>query len=260
MLKSGLLSVTFRQLPAEQIIKLVTQAKLDCIEWAGDIHAPHGNVGRATRLRQWCDDAGIELPSYGSYYRAAVSESQGLAFASVLDSAEALGVKTVRVWAGDRNAQAADDAWRAAVAGDLQRCVDRAAARGMTVSLEYHNGTLTNRCDSTRALLQQVDRPGLWTYWQPRSEPLAVEQQAAELKQLIGKVSHLHLFTWTFDASGGITRHPLADGEAAWRRYLAIANDSAPGGTRYAMLEFVKDEQPQQFLADAATLLRWLEP
>ena len=154
MLKSGLLSITFRKLTAEAIIELVAQAGLACIEWGGDVHAPHGDAARAAQLKQWCDDAGIELPSYGSYYRAAVSAAQGLSFEAAADTAAALGARTIRVWAGDRNAEDADAAQRAAVVDDLARCIDLAAARGLTVSTEYHSGTLTNRFDAAMALLR----------------------------------------------------------------------------------------------------------
>ncbi len=44
MIKSGLVSITFRQLTCEQIVDLVSKAKLDAIEWGGDIHVPHDNM------------------------------------------------------------------------------------------------------------------------------------------------------------------------------------------------------------------------
>jgi hypothetical protein len=48
MIRTGLVSVTFRQLSAEEIIKLVVCAGLEGIEWGGDIHVPHGDLKRSS--------------------------------------------------------------------------------------------------------------------------------------------------------------------------------------------------------------------
>ena len=42
MLKTGVCSVTFRNLNVERIIELVVEAGLDGIEWGGDVHVPTG--------------------------------------------------------------------------------------------------------------------------------------------------------------------------------------------------------------------------
>ena len=48
----------------------------------------------------------------------------------------------------------------------------------------------------------------------------------------------------------------LAGGAADWKAYLDLAS-SAPGD-RTVYIEFVKDDAPENFLADAATLRNWL--
>ena len=69
MIVPGLTSITFRSLNAEQIIELVSQAGLRAIEWGGDLHVPHGDTVVAARVRRQTEEAGLEMPSYGTYYR-----------------------------------------------------------------------------------------------------------------------------------------------------------------------------------------------
>ena len=90
MIKSGLVSITFRQLSPGDIIDLVKKAGLDGIEWGGDIHVPHGDIAKAEEVYSLTRDAGLDIPAYGSYYKVGESEQEGLAFNDVLISAAAL--------------------------------------------------------------------------------------------------------------------------------------------------------------------------
>ncbi len=254
MISPGLVSITFRQLTPAEIVALVSQAGLRGIEWGGDIHVPHGNMARAREVRTLTQEAGLTVAAYGSYYRAGASEDAGLPFASVLDSALELGAPLIRVWAGPAGSAAASPRLRAQVVADLRRIAALAAAARVGVSLEFHNGTLTDTAPSTVQLLAEVDQPNLSTYWQP-----TLEQDAAaglrDLRSLLPRLTQVHVFHWR---TGTTDRLPLADGAARWRSFLDLAV-TAPGD-RYAMLEFVEDDAPANFLRDAATLKSWLNP
>lgn len=69
MLKTGLVSITFRNLKVEEIIDLVVKAGLDAIEWGGDIHVPHGDIKKACKVARLMKKADLEMAAYGSYYR-----------------------------------------------------------------------------------------------------------------------------------------------------------------------------------------------
>ena len=62
----------------------------------------------------------------------------------------------------------------------------------------------------------------------------------------------MHVFQWW----PGTTRQVLNDGVEYWPKYIDILK-GAPGD-RYALIEFVKDDLPANFIHDAATLLSWL--
>ena len=253
MIHPGLVSITFRALAPAEIVALVRQAGLRGIEWGGDIHVPHGNTGRAREVRELTVEAGLTVAAYGSYYRAGQSEAAGLPFAQVLDSAVELGAPTVRVWAGTTGSNTTNPDQRIRIADDLRRTATLAAAVRVSVSLEFHNGTLTDTADSARRLLEEVNHPNLFTYWQP---PLERDTAGclADLRSLLPRLTHVHVYHWR---PASTERLPLADGAARWREFLDVTA-GAPGD-RYAMLEFVAGDAPENFLRDAATLVSWLK-
>lgn len=252
MIFPGLVSVTFRQLTPVQIVALVRQAGLQGIEWGGDIHVPHGDAGRACDVRERTEGAGLQVAAYGSYYKAGVSEGAGLAFGRVLETAVTLGAPVIRVWAGGAGSAASGEGQRAAVTEDLRRIAERAAASNVRVTLEFHSGTLTDTTDSTVQLLRDVGHANLTTCWQPPVD-LGPADCLAGLQRLRGQLANLHVFQWK---QGTIERCPLGEGAAVWADYLAAAATAA--GDRYALLEFVEGDAPENFLRDAAVLRGWL--
>jgi 3-dehydroshikimate dehydratase len=232
----GLVSVTFRRLPVPEIVDLLSRSGLRAVEWGGDVHVPDVTAARATAAR--CADAGIEVAAYGSYYRAGA----GAPFDDVLRTAVALGAPRIRVWAGQHGSAAEPD--RRAVVDDIARVAALAASDGVTVCLEYHANTLTDTLESTVDLLVEV--PAVRPYWQP---PIGGSPADALVAVETLRPVTAHVFTWS---DTGV-RLPLADGEALWRPVLSTMDYG------YALLEFVRDDDPAAFAEDAATLLRWLD-
>jgi len=251
MMKAGLVSVTFRGLTPERIVQLVAEAGLQGIEWGGDIHAPRGDVAQAERVRQLTLNHGLEVAAYGSYYRL----GSGMAFEPVLASAAALGAPVIRVWAGMQGSAKTTDEERAAIVRESAAIADQAAAAGIRIAYEYHGNTLTDTNDSAAALLEAVGHPNVYTYWQPPNG-IGASERIEGLRRVLPRLSHLHVFAWA-NRDGKLERLPLRAGEAEWRQYLQAAAELQE--SRYAMLEFVKDDAEAAFLEDARTLLEWLK-
>ncbi len=250
MIHSGLVSITFRELSPEEIITLVAQAGLEGIEWGGDIHVPHGDLGQARRVRRMTSEAGLDIPSYGSYYR--VGHKEPVPFEQVLETTIELGAPTVRVWAGKRGSEDADATYRASVVQESQRIADIAAREGITVAYEFHQNTLTDTNESARQLLEAVERDNVKTYWQPpRGSTMSYNLEG--LDAVLPWLLNIHVFTWHVITG---ERMALADGEVVWRQYLKKV--AATGREHFAMLEFVEGDKPENFLRDAVTLKRWL--
>src|SRR5690625_1937453 len=99
-------SVTFRHMEPRSVVALVAETDLQGIEWGGDVHVPPGNVELARDVGVLTRDAGLATPSYGSYFR--LGEDDEADFLTILKSAEALGVRNVRVWTGRKGSALAD--------------------------------------------------------------------------------------------------------------------------------------------------------
>ena len=246
----GLVSVTFRQLTVQQVVDLSAQAGLTGIEWGGDVHAPHGDLACARSTRRATREAGLSVAAYGSYYRAGHEDTGP--FEDVLATASELGAPCIRVWAGRQGRDTADEAyWEQAVA-DTQRIAGLAQAAGIDIVFEFHCNTLTDTTASARRLLERVDHPAVYTYWQPPRGSLLDENLAA-MDALAPWLYGLHVFAWHETAG---ERLPLSARADNWRQYLRRAD--ALGRDMYALLEFVQDDDPANFLRDADALTGWL--
>ena len=254
MLYTGLVSISFRNLPVDEIISMCVFAGLDAIEWGGDVHVPHGNLDIAGQVREKTLSAGLRISSYGSYYRLAVSPEQGLEFDTVLKTAEALGAPVIRVWAGNQGSSDASQEMRDKVIQDATHAARMASRSNISVALEYHSGTLTDTNESARLLLDHISHPNLTTYWQPPNN-LPFQKRMEGLSSILDRLSNIHVFHWVLNDSR-IERRPLAEGENDWLQYLRRIPDSPV--PRYALLEFFRNDDPKQFRIDAETLRRWL--
>ncbi len=237
---AGLVSITYRALPPDEIVRLAVAAGLQGIEWGGDVHVP--TVAAAREVRKLTEDAGLSVAAYGSYWRAKGP------FEETAEIAATLGAPTVRVWAGSKGTEASDEAHREQIVLALREACRIASA---TVSLEFHGGTLTDTLDSTVRLVQEIDHPALRLYWQPVPDRPHTER-LEELKAVLPHLTNLHVFQWT-KPEAVILRHPLAEGEAEWPDYLRAAE-----GDRFALLEFVPNDDPNLLSREATTLRRWL--
>jgi sugar phosphate isomerase/epimerase len=248
MIHPGLVSITFRKLAPREIISLVQQAQLRSIEWGGDVHVPHGDLARAGEVRALTEKAGLLISAYGSYYRVAQSEADGLQFENVVATAVALGAPTIRVWAGALGSDEADVPYRRRVADETRRIADLAATAGLTISFESHGGTLTDTNTSTRQLLAAINHPQVFAFWQP-TVGRDVDYCQAGLEGLLPRLTNLHVYHWWPTPAD---RQPLVEGTAHWRRYCDVVRST--GRDHFASLEYVRDDNPAAFLEDARTL------
>lgn len=245
-MKTGLTSVTFRQKSPEEIIALAKEAGLTGIEWGGDIHVPAGDTKTASGIGRKTREAGLAVLSYGSYYRG----DEGEDVAPVLASAKALGAPVIRIWAGRKPLEESSPEEVKALAGRIREAAEMAQEEGMDLALEYHRGTATQTVSGALELLKEIRACNVSCYWQPNPE-LTKEEHLAEIDALLPFLSNIHVFSWTKES----LRLPLAAGEDCWLSYLNRIREG--GKNRALILEFVKDDSPEQFRADAKSLKEW---
>jgi 3-dehydroshikimate dehydratase len=256
----GLCSITFRSHSPDEVLDLAIRAGVQGIEWGADAHVAPGGGSEVAALAARCADAGMEVVSYGSYLgMGPADENETAAVEAVLDSAQAVGAPMVRIWTELGVSPESPAEERRRVTERTATLVDAIAARDLVAALEFHPGTLTHTAASANQLLDELDRPNLRTHWQP-DPVLSAAEALAELARVTQRLAHVHTFAW---GPGGIAdRRALADGAELWPAALSLADrDGAPlPGRRFALCEYVRDDDPDQFVDDVRTLRRWLQP
>lgn len=248
MIKSGLASISFRKLDCVSVAKLAASAGLHGIEWIGDAHVPAGDVRRAREATVATSDAGLVVAGYGSYFRAGEKRDDLPEFPLVLESAVALGTPVIRAWAGLRPSIEADSAYRSKVLKDLLDAGERASKAGIKIALEYHSKTLTDSDESALSLMKELEGSNVYFYWQPRDHDVAVHM--ALLPKIRHRLVNVHVFNW-LKTPEGFDRRPLDEGYAEWVQYLSVPD---PEKTCFALLEFVRGDEPEQLVQDAKAL------
>lgn len=254
MNKTGLVSVTFRNLSAEKIVEIVQKEQLDAIEWGGDVHVPHGDIAQAKKVASITRDAGLQTVAYGSYYRAGFSEENGLPFEPVLASAVELGAPVIRVWAGKWGSDVISEADKALVLQDSLRIAEMAAADGIKVGLEFHGNTLNDSPSAARELFAKLNHPNIFSLWQPLPT-LSREEQDESLSVVLPRLCHLHVYHLLPKAP--VELLPLADGIRIWKQWISQITEAK--GAVTGLLEFVKGNSLEQYSADAEALRQFFE-
>ena len=247
-IKSGLTSITFRQLSPKDIIDLALKANLDGIEWGGDIHAPHGDTKTAGEVYKMTVDAGLDIIAYGSYFILGYSAENGLDFRSVLDSAVALHAPVIRVWAGKVGSAEAEESYRNKIIEETKSIAKLAAEKNIEIAFESHINTLTDTGESSVDLLEEINMPNVKSYWQP-DPSWSVKKNLEKINLISPWLKNVHVFQWT---KKNFVRLPLSDGKEQWGKFFDKI--STAGNDVYAAIEFVKDDSPEQFLNDANVL------
>jgi sugar phosphate isomerase/epimerase len=245
-LRPGLVSVTFRKLSVYEIVELCVEAKLEGIEWGGDIHVPVGDIQRVKEARQLTLDQGLQVAAYGSYYRLG---THTMPFEPVLETAYTLGAPTIRVWAGTVDSQDASEAYREEIVLESRTISELAKEAGISISYEFHPQTLTDTAESAVGLLRSVDHPNVRTLWQPPIGTSCAEN-ADGLSKVLPWLGNVHVFHWFPEYE----RRPLMDGQGDWQTYISLLR--ADGKDRFLMLEFVQGDSLESFRSDASTLLQ----
>lgn len=246
MIKPGTVSVTFRKKTVREVIDIVKKAGLYAIEWGSDVHVPQGDIALASEVKKMTLDAGIEIPSYGSYYHVTSKDD----FAPFLNSAKALGAKNIRVWAGGTPSAEMSFEDRKYAIENTRKISDMAASEGISISTEYHGNSLTDSVEAAQSYLNEVNHPNFHTYWQ-QVLALSHDKNLADLKTIYatGKLTNLHVYQYHVDENG---RRQIPITAEEWLPFFKAVDDDT---VRYAYIEFVAGYPDEEFIRDAKVLL-----
>lgn len=176
-MKIGFTSTSFRQIKKiEKIVEIALQSGAECIEWGGDIHVR--NIADAERAKKLCDASGIEITSYGSYYR--VGSKNASEWLNICRIAHAMGAKTVRVWLGTCDSEITDEETYNSLVEDAKSICAVASEYGLTVCPECHDNTFNNNTDSFLRISADIGCDNFRTYFQSRYKRLKYDLDRIE--------------------------------------------------------------------------------
>lgn len=247
MIIPGMVSATFREKSADDIIRLCKEADLQAVEWSENAHVMPGDPEGAAELLKKTQMAGLTVAAYGSYYRLGQNEDPKTVFQASLVSAKALKAPLIRVWAGTKPSLEVSEEEARALANEAAVIGEMAAAEGIKIAFEWHKNTLTDTNESAMNLLNLADQDNLYCLWQP-TVALSMDERCEGLQLLRerNRLLNLHIYYWL----DGV-RRPLREGVGEWSQYLSQVDEKE---NRFGLLEFVMGNTEEQFLEDAKTL------
>jgi 3-dehydroshikimate dehydratase len=248
--RTGVVSISFRELSVPEIVGLCVRSACRSVEWGGDIHVPTGNISQAREAAALCAENDVAVAAYGSYCRLGSCDDAEIE--KTVATALALGAPIIRVWAGENGSEKATREEREKVVANARKIADMSDRHGMQVGLEFHANTLTDSTDSTVRLLHEISRPNLRTLWQvPVSMPF--HEAIRSLEQVLPWLAHLHVFHWRPTSRD---RLRMIEGAGEWKKYLRVLKDHDLSPD--LLLEFLPQDNPELLAGEVATLDDWL--
>lgn len=242
MFYPGLVSISFRSLTPKEVISVCRGAQLDRVEWGTDSHTK--TPLDAETVYEMGSAAGVLPCSCGSYYKLGFSPRES--FPTLLKIAKNLHTDLIRIWGGNHGSADLTARDTAALAKEAHELATMADAEGITLALECHPNTLTDRYEAELAFLESVDHPRLATYWQPNQfESRSYNLEAAEALAPFTKM--IHVYAWS-----ATERFPLSSDREIWSEYLSVFQKA--GGDYGTLLEFMPDDDPATLPREAAVL------
>jgi sugar phosphate isomerase/epimerase len=160
---------------------------------------PDADPDGVAALRERLDDLGLGVPCLGTYTGGYTGQSEAACEAELRDLerccelAEILETDLIRHWAGGPSVHEAGDEDYENEAAWLRRAADVAADREKRLALEIHHGSLIETADSTRRLLDLVDRERVGAILDPGNMFIVGADYGREAVETLGdRVFHVH--------------------------------------------------------------------
>ncbi len=163
-LRLGVASVTFRQKTVEEIVEITKNNGVPFIEWGADVHVK--SIDDAIKVKNLCEEKGIKISSYGSYYR--VGRCNKKEWEEICKIANEMSAKSVRVWLGEKDSQKYTEDEYKNLLSDATFMCDIAEKYNLEISAECHDNTFNNNTDAFLRFKNDLKRDCFKTYFQSR--------------------------------------------------------------------------------------------
>ena len=237
----GLVSVSFRQHSAKEILEAARKAGLSCIEWGSDVHAPYNDTERLIEIAELQKEYGIVCSSYGTYF--CLGETPIKELENSITAAKILDTNILRLWCGRKSGKDMADAEKNNLFEVCKRAADIAKAADVTLCMECHKKTYTQRLEDAITLMREVNSPCFRMYWQP-FQWQSVEENLTYAEAIDPFTQHIHVFQWKDKE-----RFSLNEGIEEWREYLNKFSNP-----RILLLEFMPKGTLEELKCEADAL------
>ena len=237
----GLVSVSFRGHTPQEILAAMKHCGLNLVEWGSDVHAPCDDEARLREIVALQEKYGISCCAYGTYFRLGVTPTEELQ--RYIDAAKVLRTDVLRLWCGDKNSEDYGQEEKAALFARCKEAAALAEQNGVTLCMECHNKTYTNRKEAALELMEAVGSKHFRMYWQP-NQFRSREENLAYGALLAPHTVNIHVFNWL-----GKEKYPLRDGVGIWKEYLSCFE-----GGQNLLLEFMPDDRLETLPREVAAL------
>lgn len=246
MFDTGLVSITFRSISAEEVMHSAAECGLKYIEWGSDVHAPQNDPERLRCIAAAQKEYGISCCSYGTYFYLGVTPIDELP--DYIRAAKLLGTRVLRLWAGKKSSHK----WTPEEKEELFRQCAQAAAMAeeadVVLCLECHRNTFTEAGESALELMQTVNSTAFRMYWQPNPD-VSIEENIAYARMIRDYTVHIHVFQIK-----GSQAFSLSEGIDEWQTYLREFR-----GDHLLLLESIPSRQPDKLAHEADSLRNIIE-
>ncbi len=237
----GLVSVSFRRHTPREVIEAAARAGLSHIEWGSDVHAPCTDFARLREIAALQKEYGIACSSYGTYFR--LGKTPLCELEGYIAAAKLLGTDILRLWCGVKSGAEMTEAEKAELLAACKEAAETAAHHGVTLCMECHKKSFTERVCDAVWLMEAVNSPHFKMYWQPFQWQTGREN-VQNAQTIAPFAKHIHVFNWK-----GEDKLPLSLAVEEWRAYLAAF--STP---RTLLLEFMPNDTVDELAAEVAAL------
>lgn len=241
MENTGLVSVSFRGLTPEEILKIMKASELSLVEWGSDVHAPCTDRDTLTRIARLQVRYGVKCCSYGTYFRLGTTPLEELYH--YIAAAKILGTNILRLWCGNKASAEYTEAEKEELYGICKEAARIAKQQDVILCMECHNHTLTDSASSSLELMHRVGSDNFRMYWQP-NQYLSKEENLEFARLMAPYAMRIHVFNWTADE-----KFPLGEAIELWQSYLAPFSKEIP-----LLLEFMPDGRPESLKTEADSL------
>lgn len=158
----GFTSTSLRKNSISEVAEAAYRASAEIIEWGSDVHVK--TLSDAYEAKRLCDDKGIIINSYGTYYRIGGKNAEE--WERICEISAAMGAKYIRTWLGEKGSAHTSENEYALILSHARDMAKTAGKYGLVISNECHPHTYNDTTASSLRFLNDIGCDNVRTYYQ----------------------------------------------------------------------------------------------